>query len=466
MPGVSTAIVVIFGSQLIAFSICILILSSVVETRKARLWILANLTNAASLLFVSPISSAYTSGASPIAIILATISVNIRYLALTGARRRISRQPGFSFVLLGNLAIPIYFTPGLESYRLILMSISGAILSFACILAIQNNRSLRRFTGASLMTAVLVLTIIALLLRSAESYPFGNRLSFYGHGAEQIVASAVQLLISFFLQISFVILLRDRAHREDYLAKRRTVRSFAATRAIEQRNAEMEKIAAERLTFLNLLTHEVRQPLNNAQAALHTIQMELAPGQLQRQRLGALTTQTQEILERVALALSNAILGTTMIERGDSPGVHPIAVADVAKLALTDCPQSAIERITFRPPDDTLFVHMDPILIRTALRNLLDNACKYSPAGSPILFEITVDELRCGVAFQITSELTDRGLLQGDIFNKYGRGSSAEAEGQGLGLFIVRQVARIHHGEVRYWVNDDSRATFELFIPD
>lgn len=155
-----------------------------------------------------------------------------------------------------------------------------------------------------------------------------------------------------------------------------------------------------------------------------------------------------------------------MIERGDSPGVHPIAVADVAKLALTDCPQSAIERITFRPPDDTLFVHMDPILIRTALRNLLDNACKYSPAGSPILFEITVDELRCGVAFQITSELTDRGLLQGDIFNKYGRGSSAEAEGQGLGLFIVRQVARIHHGEVRYWVNDDSRATFELFIPD
>lgn len=285
-------------------------------------------------------------------------------------------------------------------------------------------------------------------------------------GDEQVVASATQLLISFFFQISFLVLLRDRSNREEYLANRRTVRSFAAARAIEQRKAEMEKIAAERLVFLNILTHEVRQPLNNAQAALHTIQMELAPGQMQRERLGALATQTQEILERVALALANAILGTTMIERGDSPSLHPIAVADVARLALTDCPQSTIERITFRPPNDTLFVHMDPILIRTALRNLLDNARKYSPPGSPIYFEVTIDEQRCGVAFEITSELTDRGLLEGDIFNKYGRGTTAETEGQGLGLFIVRQVARIHHGEVRYWVNDRSQATFELFIPD
>lgn len=95
---------------------------------------------------------------------------------------------------------------------------------------------------------------------------------------------------------------------------------------------------------------------------------------------------------------------------------------------------------------DPVVVRGDPILLQNALRNLLDNAIKYSPAEAEI--EVTV------VATSTQATLTVRdggaGFPAGDIADltkRFARGTNVEGiVGSGLGLTIVDEVTRAHNG--------------------
>ena len=94
---------------------------------------------------------------------------------------------------------------------------------------------------------------------------------------------------------------------------------------------------------------------------------------------------------------------------------------------------------------------MDDVLIEQVLVNLLDNALKYTPAGSPIEVITTATE------HNVTIEVADRGpgLPPGEeeqVFEKFYRGEQLGARGAGLGLAICRGIVRAHGG--RIWSRD------------
>jgi two-component system sensor histidine kinase TctE len=89
----------------------------------------------------------------------------------------------------------------------------------------------------------------------------------------------------------------------------------------------------------------------------------------------------------------------------------------------------------------------DPVLLQNALRNILDNAIKYSPADSQISVRITNNK-----AYHISFKDQGRGFEGADIANlsgRFSRGSNvSDIVGSGLGLTIVEEVARAHSGHV------------------
>ncbi len=115
-------------------------------------------------------------------------------------------------------------------------------------------------------------------------------------------------------------------------------------------------------------------------------------------------------------------------------------------------------------PADLPLVPFDAILIEQVLINLLENATKYSPAGTPI-------EVRAfGRDAEVEVEVADRGpgVAKQDVervFDKFYRVREGEGGGVGLGLTICRGIVSAHGG--RIWVEERSGggAAFRFTLP-
>jgi signal transduction histidine kinase len=119
--------------------------------------------------------------------------------------------------------------------------------------------------------------------------------------------------------------------------------------------------------------------------------------------------------------------------------------------------QSAGRSVHFDPSVNLPRISADPELLSLALRQLIDNALKYSPPGSPIGVVADLEGDR------VVIRVHDRGpgipeRERERIFDKYYRraplGAEAGVPGTGLGLYIAREILRTHGGDL--WIESES----------
>ncbi len=123
------------------------------------------------------------------------------------------------------------------------------------------------------------------------------------------------------------------------------------------------------------------------------------------------------------------------------------------------------QTISFDAESDGL-VLLDRQRVRQAVTNLLDNALAYTPAGGHISLIQIVD----AKGFQLHVQDTGPGLTQDDelrIWRRFARGSAASATtpGTGIGLALVRAVARAHFGEAGARNREEGGAEFWIKLP-
>jgi len=122
-------------------------------------------------------------------------------------------------------------------------------------------------------------------------------------------------------------------------------------------------------------------------------------------------------------------------------------------------------RLGVEAPAQRTMCEGDPARIEMAIRNLVHNALKYSPADSAVtvrcesgagLFSVTV----CNQGEPIPDG------ERGSLFERYFRGvTSTQVPGSGLGLHISRTIARQHGGDVVLLSSDAEGTVFRLTIP-
>lgn len=125
--------------------------------------------------------------------------------------------------------------------------------------------------------------------------------------------------------------------------------------------------------------------------------------------------------------------------------------------------------LTRELPSDVLLAWIDAMLVEQAMINLIDNALKYSAAGTPIDVAVRAD------GGEVVFEVRDRGrgIPAGEerrIFERFYRcareGTEGERiEGAGLGLAVVRAVAQAHGGRVEAETRPGGGARIALRIP-
>jgi two-component system, OmpR family, sensor histidine kinase KdpD len=231
--------------------------------------------------------------------------------------------------------------------------------------------------------------------------------------------------------------------------------------------AEIAKIAAERVVLRNTLlasiSHDLRTPLAAIAGAGSLIgQQGYAINADRRVMLGNLierkATDMSQLLSNV-LDLAKMELGNGVLR------AEWHAVEDLVSHALR-ANQARLTgwRVVVDLPDDFPLVFVEATLIVQILSNLLENATKYTPPGTTISISAAVGDEK------FLLEVADDGPgLPGDpesLFEKFQRGNpEGNVMGVGLGLAICRAAARLHGGDIRALRQPDAGARFEITLP-
>lgn len=198
--------------------------------------------------------------------------------------------------------------------------------------------------------------------------------------------------------------------------------------------AEREALIAERDQLLQLLAHEIRQPLHNASGALQVLRRLLLGPQVAApiQQAAEPLRRAEAVLGDVHSVLDNTLAAAMLINQA-SPALQEVELAMVVNLALGDLGQDQRAAVTVHYDTDLRSAELEPGLIRLALRNLLRNALQHG-----------------GSAVQVTLRVAERqhppALLLCVIDNGPGLDPPRPGQRKGLGLEIVSQVTRLHGG--------------------
>jgi len=349
-------------------------------------------------------------------------------------------------------------------FRLFLTSTTAICLTLSAIFYLLHHRFWIGLTTLKYCVAILAIYCAMFVFTLSTSYPIGSQTVFIPHDQSIPYQTIVAVLLSFFFHMAFIGVITGRQARETNFTLRKSVRIQQAVNQSKANEKASAALADERYYLLKMLTHEVRQPLHTALATLDTISLQLRAGQTEPEVMQQTIMKAQSTLNSIVLSISNSILAAPLITQGRTSHLHLIDLCGVSQLALLDVDPSQRDRIQQKFEQPVIYVDGDPIILRLGIRNLLENAIKYSPSGTPILFEMVTDEENLALVIRVTNKLRDQSTLSADIFERNQRGVDSLYEGTGLGLYIVRAVAELHNGEVTYHLTNDNKVAFELTI--
>jgi two-component system sensor histidine kinase KdpD len=214
-----------------------------------------------------------------------------------------------------------------------------------------------------------------------------------------------------------------------------TLERLDLARALDQANTRANRDAF-REALIGSVSHELRTPLSAIVGAASVLsQTSLI---VQDQRLAELVSVIREEAERLNGDIQNLLDASRVSSNGVRAQCTWSDPADLVNAAVERHRRSE-HTIEVMLRDDLPLVRVDPILVEQALRQIIDNAAKYSPPGSTIAVAVT--EEYDGVAIRVADEgagLTDEDKSR--LFERFYRSSrhKGTVPGSGLGLSIAR----------------------------
>jgi signal transduction histidine kinase len=231
-----------------------------------------------------------------------------------------------------------------------------------------------------------------------------------------------------------------------------------------------ERLAAiegNKTQFLNLASHELRGPLTVVRGYVSMLEDGLL-GNLNERGRKAVPVISAKVLEMNAL-LEQMIEAARLEDGALMLRPEDADLRDIVRAAV-DSAMPLVEdkhQIRVTCPERPVRVRVDAERVKTIIANLISNAIKYSPAGGPIECELVN---RGGIA-RVTVTDSGVGIAKEDLpilFTRFGRVSTPQTvhlPGTGLGLYLGRQLARLHGGEITVDSAPGRGSTFTLHLP-
>jgi signal transduction histidine kinase len=228
----------------------------------------------------------------------------------------------------------------------------------------------------------------------------------------------------------------------------------------------LQSAFARERQFISDASHELRTPLTviNGNAQMLQRWGDRDPEVL-RSSLHAIAEESGRLAGMVS-----GMLTLAKAESGDAIPKEPLILEQIADDVVLHAREAASEKgltiVTDYAADGRTIVIGDPGLLRQLMRNLIDNAIKFTERG-----RVEVSIRRAGPTVLLTVADTGSGIDAQSaerLFDRFFRGDPAHAratEGTGLGLAIVRSIARVHGGSVVARPRAEGGSAFTVSLP-
>lgn len=258
---------------------------------------------------------------------------------------------------------------------------------------------------------------------------------------------------------------RHKYERELVLQRRRA-EDLAAQHARDQQELSAARAQAEdRALFaeqlVGMASHDIRNPLSVIHMSVLLLERGVAPEQQQAvvARVGRAVGRVQHLVADL-LDFTQARLGSGLSVRRSGIDLHRVVGDSVGELAVA-FPQCRLEHQRSGAGSCVA----DPDRVSQAIGNLVANAANHGDASQPITVRSETAEERVRISVHNHGQAIPP-QLQSRLFEPMVRGEAgAPAKGVGLGLYIVRAIARGHDGDVRVESAQGTGTIFTLEWP-
>ena len=214
----------------------------------------------------------------------------------------------------------------------------------------------------------------------------------------------------------------------------------------------------ERLFSVNV-AHELRTPL----AVLRT---KVDVFKKKRETMDPELVAFVQSMEKNIRRLSDLVEEILFLSRDAAPLFRPVNVKDVARELVLDLEEKAAEKnVALAVEGEDVILQTDDALLERAMYNLLDNAIKYNKSGGKVTISFREDKEKATISVADTGVgMNDEDKAKAfDLF--YRADPSRNHDGYGVGLALVKEIARRLGGKIHIEDNQPEGTVFEFILP-
>jgi signal transduction histidine kinase len=235
------------------------------------------------------------------------------------------------------------------------------------------------------------------------------------------------------------------------------------TKDLAQAKAEAERANLAKSKFLASASHDLRQPVQSLILLLSLVEKQV--------KADGKTTQTVAMMKGALGGLNSLLTAILDISRLDAGTIDPaseiVSLASMLdRLATEYEPKATVQKLDLRIIKRNLFVSTDPALLERALRNLIENALRYTVTGGVLVgtrlrgCDVRIDVIDTGIGIPAGK--------QTEIFEEFCQLNNPGRDlgkGLGLGLPIVARVASLLGAKVEVSSRPERGSRFSLTLP-
>jgi signal transduction histidine kinase len=222
-------------------------------------------------------------------------------------------------------------------------------------------------------------------------------------------------------------------------------------------------LSKQESNFILSITHELKSPIAAVKLNLQTLAKRKLEEHIQQQLIHRSITEA----DRLDDLCNNLLLASQMESKQFKSSVEKINLTEIASQSVSNYMERGTHQWKVQVSPNTL-VNGDALLWKLAINNLLENACKYTPANSTI--EISLQPHDQDIVFAVADEgvgIPDH--EKSKIFKKFyrvGNENSRKTKGTGLGLYLTSKITQQFKGSLIVRDNHPRGTVFEIVVPN